>query len=167
MFEAYNLTFKTYIRKSFFHFNWNWHHCLSPIFNSHHFWTFPYELSTKNQLGHQPWLALGGENPGAQVSLFDAAGVAALGTLPCFGGRLGSGSNRSQVRAGIRKLLVRELPFRNAVSIQLYVGENSSILKVPEMKCLVMIGWKVSSFVGQQRWRTLENSQMMIDVGRN
>ena len=113
MFEAYNLTFKTYIRMSFFHHSWNWHHCLSPIFNSYHFWTFPYELSTKNQLGHLvtcPWWFY----PGAQVSPFDAAGVAALGTLPCCGGRLGSGSNRSQVRAGIRNTTffgqVRELP---------------------------------------------------------
>ena len=100
MFEAYNLESKHTWTSCFHH---NWHHCLSPIFNTHHFWTFPYEaVDQYHALGHQPWLALGGENPGAQVSLFDAAGVAALGTLPCFGGRLGSGSNRSQVRAGIR-----------------------------------------------------------------
>ena len=169
-----------HIHESHF-FHHNWHHCLvylqssTPIIFSLTF--FHMNLETKSTLKtshrslvcHQPQTSGASstnhhlvtcpprkvvvKNPGAQVSLFDAAGVAALGTLPCFGGRLGSGSNRSQVRAGIRKTLfstywLGNFPF-GSCSIhrasgwwfQIFFYFHPYLGKIPILTNIFQMGW--------------------------
>lgn len=133
MFQVYDLTFKTYIRTSFF----------SPTIDTMKVYLqsstpiiwltfFHMKLSTKNNLGHQPWLALGGfilvprflyltqqVLPRLEPYRLLADDWAAdLTDLRC-----GQGFGTPNFSA-----MGWETSLSEAVSIQLKIGENSSIL---------------------------------------